>query len=54
MKSYTWDDEKNERLITGRKISFEEIVFYIEKGHLLDIIDHPNREKIRRTENVCG
>jgi len=28
-----------------RNISFEEIVFSIASGHLLDVVEHPNREK---------
>ncbi|MCK5492246.1 MAG: BrnT family toxin [Candidatus Omnitrophica bacterium] len=45
MKYYTWDNKKNEKLITELNISFEEIVFYIEKGCLLDILKHPNKKK---------
>ncbi len=45
MKSYNWDEEKNKKLIKDRNISFEEIVFFIEKGHLLDILEHPNKQK---------
>ncbi len=42
MKIYNWNAEKNEALIVERGISFEEIVFYIENGGLLDDIAHPN------------
>jgi len=28
-------------------VSFEEVVFYIERGQLLDIVEHPNPEKYR-------
>ena len=28
-----------------RQISFEDIVFYIEQGFLLDVLEHPNQEK---------
>lgn len=44
MKIYNWSAEKNELLIVERGISFEEIVFYIENGGLLDEIAHPNTE----------
>lgn len=47
MRRYNWDDKKNERLIAERKISFEEIVFYIEKGDVLDIIEHPNQKRYK-------
>ena len=45
MKYFSWDSEKNEWLKAERQISFEEIVFYIEQGNLLDILEHPNAEK---------
>ena len=28
-----------------RNISFEEVVFYIEHGQILDILKHPNQDK---------
>ena len=45
MKYFVWSTEKNERLKARRQIPFEEIVFYIEAGQLVDIIEHPNPEK---------
>ncbi len=45
MKFFTWSTEKNKRLKELRHISFEEIIYYIESGQLLDIIDNPNSEK---------
>lgn len=42
MKIYNWNSDKNQELILGRNISFEEAVFYIEHGGLLDDIVHPN------------
>lgn len=47
MKYYTWDGKKNEKLIAERNISFEEIIFYIEKGYLLDVLEHPNQRKYK-------
>ena len=47
MKYFSWNEEKNEFLQVERDISFEEIVFYIEKGFLLDVLEHPNPEKYR-------
>ncbi|PTN10892.1 hypothetical protein C8R11_1081, partial [Nitrosomonas aestuarii] len=41
MNFYNWNAEKNEQLIAERGVSFEEIVFYIENGGLLDEIAHP-------------
>ena len=45
MKHHTWSPEKNEVLKTSRDISFEDVVFYIEAGRLLDIVSHPNQVK---------
>ncbi len=45
MKFFEWNSEKNERLKRERGISFEEVVFFIEKGAVLDIIQHPNNQK---------
>ena len=44
MKIFNWNTEKNEQLIAERGISFEEVVFYIENGGLLDEIAHPNAQ----------
>jgi uncharacterized DUF497 family protein len=43
MKRYNWNQEKNEILKTERNISFEEIIFHIEKGDELDVYPHPNQ-----------
>ena len=43
MKYFTWDDSKNEKLKAERGIGFEEIVFLIERGDLLDVLEHPNQ-----------
>ena len=42
MKYFDWDDAKNAKLRAERGIGFEEIVFHIERGDLLDILEHPN------------
>lgn len=47
MKYFSWNDEKNRLLKIERNISFEEVIFYIEKKQILDILDHPNQEKYR-------
>jgi hypothetical protein len=43
MKLYNWSAEKNNQLIAERDKSFEEVIFFIENGGLLDDIAHPNR-----------
>lgn len=47
MKYYAWNNEKNRRLKSERNVSFEEVIFYIERGRLLDIVEHPNSEKYK-------
>jgi len=47
MKSFNWDDNKNKKLINERGVSFEEVVFCIEKGYILDKIEHPNQKKYK-------
>jgi len=42
MKIYNWNPQKNQELILERKVSFEEAIFHIEHGGLLDDIAHPN------------
>ena len=45
MKYFSWSPEKNRLLLETRGISFEEIVFHIERGDVLDILEHPNKKK---------
>ena len=45
MKTFAWDEAKNELLKRERGVSFEEIVFHIHNGDLLARLDHPNRTK---------
>jgi uncharacterized DUF497 family protein len=47
MTVFSWNDEKNAQLRRERGISFEEIVFHIGRGDVLDILEHPNQEKYR-------
>jgi len=44
MKVFNWDSEKNQQLIEKRDKSFEEAIFHIENGGLLDDISHPNAD----------
>lgn len=45
MKTMRWEFAKNEKLKRERGVSFEEVVYHIERGDILDITDHPNQEK---------
>jgi hypothetical protein len=47
MKYFSWNEEKNELLKEERQISFEDVVFYIEQGFLLDVLEHPNQERYK-------
>ncbi len=42
---YEFSADKNQLLIKGRHISFEDVVVALNNGNLLDVIDHPNRVK---------
>ena len=45
MKYFSWSSGKNETLKAERGVSFEEAVFHIDQGHLLDIMEHPNQRR---------
>lgn len=47
VKYFSWDSEKNEKLKAERGVSFEEVVFYIEKGQILDIVENAKNEKYK-------
>ena len=60
VKYFDWDDAKNATLRAKRGIGFEDVVFHIERGDLLDILEHPNASRyanqrifvVRREEYV--
>ena len=45
MKPYDWSDAKNEWLKRMRGITFEDVVFHLARGGLLDTIEHPNQRQ---------
>jgi uncharacterized DUF497 family protein len=45
MDYYKWDSRKNELLKAERGISFEQIVLHIERGDVLAVVEHPNKER---------
>lgn len=45
MKFINWNSEKNHKLIEERGVSFEDVVFCLRSGKLLDDVSHPNKEK---------
>ena len=44
---FNWNNEKNEQLKRERGVSFEQIAFLIQNGFILDILEHPNKEKYK-------
>lgn len=45
MDYYKWDSRKNELLKAERGISFEQIVLHIERGDVLAVVEHQNKER---------
>jgi len=45
MKQINWNAEKNQILMNERGVSFEDIVFSMQQGDLLDDLCHPNKDK---------
>lgn len=40
---FDWSDEKDVILRKERGIGFQDVVFHIEKGEVLAVLDHPNK-----------
>ena len=45
MTEFIFDEEKNTKLKAERDISFEEIIYSIENGKAIDVLDDPNQKK---------
>ena len=45
VKYFDWDGTKNAKLRAERGIGFEDVVFHIKRGDLLDILEHPNPDR---------
>lgn len=45
MNIFRWDNEKNEKLKKNRGVCFEQVVILMERGEVLDTIEHPNQDK---------
>ena len=50
MVVYEWDNEKNKKLKKERNVSFEEVIIALEGKKLLDILEHPNKQKYKNQE----
>jgi uncharacterized DUF497 family protein len=44
MNIFRWDNDKNELLKQSRGVCFEQVVLLMEKGEVLDTIEHPNQD----------
>jgi hypothetical protein len=44
MKNINWNTEKSVMLKASRGICFEDVVFFIERGEILDDYLHPNQK----------
>lgn len=42
MPQFDWNDDKSQSLKAERGVSFEDVVFHVAAGGLLDVLDHPN------------
>ena len=47
-KPFRWDPDKNELLIQGRGVSFEQVTVAVENGDLLQVVQHSNVTKYPR------
>ncbi len=45
MNVFRWDNEKNEMLRKNRGVCFEQIVILMERGDVLDTIEHPKQDR---------
>ena len=45
MKYFDWDKAKNQKLISERNISFEEVKIAVNEQNILDDYDHPNQKR---------
>ncbi len=45
VKFFAWDEAKNAKFRADRDIGFEDVVFHIERGDLLDILEHPHPDR---------
>lgn len=45
MEVFTWNQEKNQWLKENRGVCFEQVVILLERGAVLEIIEHPNQDR---------
>ena len=42
---FDWNLDKNRQLVVQRGVSFERVVSAIERGGLVDVLEHPDQER---------
>ncbi|MCY3022501.1 MAG: toxin [Planctomycetota bacterium] len=47
MGTLRWDEGKNEWLLRVRGVCFEQVAVLLERGEVLDVVEHPNWMKHR-------
>ena len=45
VKRFDWNPDKNDAWRNDRGVTFEEVVYHLAHGGLLDVIQHPNKER---------
>lgn len=45
MNVFRWDNKKNDLLKATRGVCFEQIVLLMERGDILETMEHPNQER---------
>jgi uncharacterized DUF497 family protein len=45
MNIFRWDNEKNELLKKNKGVCFEQVVLLMERGEVIDTIEHKNQER---------
>jgi hypothetical protein len=46
MTYYKWNHDKNETVKAERGIVFEQVIIHIERGDLIDVVEHPNQQML--------
>ena len=42
---FDWSTEKNQQILEQRGVSFERVVSAVERGGLLDVLQHPSQDR---------
>lgn len=42
---FDWNEDKNRQLKAERGLGFEKVILAIEEGRILDVLEHPNKDR---------